>query len=386
MKPFISIIMPVYNNECYFPKAVESILQQTFNDWELIIVDDGSTDNTPAIADSIAENDSRIHVIHQKNQWIYASFNNGIAQATGKYVFIVNSDDTINPNSLSMFHEASNTHNPDIMFFNMIIHKCDMDQNIIESDIWNYSKYISKDFYTFGEDNIRNNWCEFMQKKLVFRQCVYRTSIAKKHKFRNDVYIADQMYNADIASEIYSAVGISYVVYNHFHYVDNKKMNASIGKYYGYEHSMFNELYTKYVDLFRSWGLWNDRIADTLAAKRLNDLTLELRSLMAKNCTLKTDEKLYTAFVKAIDDIVYTCANNNGRTEELESRVLCFCNELFESKLPDESSEYYFVYELLDSLLRYEKAEEDMEKIKNAIYHKNNPYHIGESFYKKLIN
>ena len=92
-----SIIMPVYNNEIYFPLAVASILQQDYTDFELIIVDDGSTDGTPELADAFAASDRRIRVIHQKNQWIYASFNNGIRQASGDYIYIVNSDDRLMP-------------------------------------------------------------------------------------------------------------------------------------------------------------------------------------------------------------------------------------------------------------------------------------------------
>ena len=79
----ISIVMAVYNNEMYFPLAVKSIIEQDYDQWELIIIDDGSTDQTPIIADRMAESDSRITVVHQKNQWIYASFNKGIELAKG---------------------------------------------------------------------------------------------------------------------------------------------------------------------------------------------------------------------------------------------------------------------------------------------------------------
>ena len=85
-----SIIMPVYNNEKYFPLAVKSIITQNYSDWELIIIDDGSTDHTSIIADKIVDTDPRIKVIHQNNQWIYASFNRGVKEAKGDYIYIVN--------------------------------------------------------------------------------------------------------------------------------------------------------------------------------------------------------------------------------------------------------------------------------------------------------
>ena len=67
----VSIIMPVYNNEKYFPLAVKSIEAQNYDNYELIIIDDGSTDKTSNIADQLAANNPHIKVIHQKNQWIY---------------------------------------------------------------------------------------------------------------------------------------------------------------------------------------------------------------------------------------------------------------------------------------------------------------------------
>lgn len=91
--PLISIITAVYNNERYIRNVAESVLNQDFKDIEYIIVDDGSTDKTPQIIDEIASKDARVKVIHQKNQWIFASYNNGVKAASGKYFYIINSDD-----------------------------------------------------------------------------------------------------------------------------------------------------------------------------------------------------------------------------------------------------------------------------------------------------
>ena len=82
--PLISIITPVYNKEKYVANAIESVLSQSFDAFEYIIIDDGSTDASPAIVDEYAKKDNRIKVIHQQNQWIYASFNNGIREASGE--------------------------------------------------------------------------------------------------------------------------------------------------------------------------------------------------------------------------------------------------------------------------------------------------------------
>lgn len=93
--PRLSIIMPVYNVERYLREAVDSVIAQTFTDWELILVDDGSTDSSPAICDKYAESDSRIKVIHQQNGGLSAARNSGLRASTGHIIGFVDSDDWI---------------------------------------------------------------------------------------------------------------------------------------------------------------------------------------------------------------------------------------------------------------------------------------------------
>lgn len=93
--PLISVIVPVYKVETYLPACVDSILSQTFSDFELILVDDGSPDACGAMCDGYAREDSRIRVIHQKNGGLSAARNAGLDIAKGEYVTFVDSDDVI---------------------------------------------------------------------------------------------------------------------------------------------------------------------------------------------------------------------------------------------------------------------------------------------------
>jgi glycosyltransferase involved in cell wall biosynthesis len=89
--PFFSIILPTYNRAQFLPKAIDSVIAQTFVDWELIIVDDGSTDNTKEVV--AAYKDPRILYIYQENQERSAARNNGIAKSNGEYICFLDSDD-----------------------------------------------------------------------------------------------------------------------------------------------------------------------------------------------------------------------------------------------------------------------------------------------------
>ncbi len=100
MNETVSIILPAYNAEKYLKRCLKSIAEQTYQHYEVIIIDDGSADSTGSIADSAANDDSRIKVIHQKNSGVSAARNAGLQKAEGKYIACVDADDVIEPKYL----------------------------------------------------------------------------------------------------------------------------------------------------------------------------------------------------------------------------------------------------------------------------------------------
>lgn len=94
-KPLVSVIVPVYNCEKYFFNCMESILNQTYRNLEIILVDDGSSDQSGELCDQIRERDSRIHVFHQKNQGVSCARNSGLDNSTGDCILFVDSDDSL---------------------------------------------------------------------------------------------------------------------------------------------------------------------------------------------------------------------------------------------------------------------------------------------------
>ena len=112
--PLISIIIPVYNTAKYLPRCLDSVLKQTYQNLEIIVVDDGSTDNSPKIIKEYATKDNRIKVIHQKNAGLSAARNTGITKATGKYISFVDSDDEISHNMIKKLFDVLQRNNTDI--------------------------------------------------------------------------------------------------------------------------------------------------------------------------------------------------------------------------------------------------------------------------------
>ena len=102
MPEFFSIITPVYNAEKYIEKCIESIQDQTFSNFELLLVNDGSSDNSGELCDSYAVKDSRIQVFHKRNGGVSSARNFALDKAKGKYIIFLDSDDYFTLNALDV--------------------------------------------------------------------------------------------------------------------------------------------------------------------------------------------------------------------------------------------------------------------------------------------
>lgn len=109
MEVIISIIMPVYNAERFLKRAINSIINQTFKNWELILINDGSTDNSGYICDEYSKKDNRIKVIHKKNEGVAVARQIGIEMATGTFIIHHDSDDWIDPDMLDQMNDSIDT-------------------------------------------------------------------------------------------------------------------------------------------------------------------------------------------------------------------------------------------------------------------------------------
>lgn len=109
----ISVIVPIYNTEKYLSKCIESIIKQTYNELEIILVDDGSTDSSLSICEIYQKKDSRVKIVHQDNKGLSEARNVGIKIATGDYLAFIDSDDFIKEDSFEILMKATDT--PDII-------------------------------------------------------------------------------------------------------------------------------------------------------------------------------------------------------------------------------------------------------------------------------
>lgn len=155
MQPLVSVIVPVYNAGQYLKTAVDSILSQSLTDFELILVDDGSTDGSSSVCDQYARLDTRITVIHQKNSGICNARNTALKIAKGEYIAFCDHDDEYLPELLNDNYGFCKSHNLDFMKFcreNIILQngiEVRKNSNIIESNLYNRNSVVKKLIYFF---------------------------------------------------------------------------------------------------------------------------------------------------------------------------------------------------------------------------------------------
>lgn len=171
MNDLISVIIPVYNVEKYIFSSVKSILNQTYSNLQIILVDDGSTDKSGEMCDELEKMDSRISVIHKENGGVSSARNVGLKNATGKYVGFVDPDDLINKNMYERMHNVIVETDSDCILCNSkIIYSYD-EVDIGRNELKPFETFDTIEALrkSFGTDNsiIAKVWDKLFKKKII---------------------------------------------------------------------------------------------------------------------------------------------------------------------------------------------------------------------------
>ena len=146
-KYLISVIIPVYNTEKFLVKCLDSVINQTFKDLEIICINDGSPDNSLQILEEYKKKDERIKIIDQNNQGVSVARNNGIENANGEYIFFLDSDDYIDKNFFEIFYKNAKTNNSDLVILN---------------SFWNLKDRVTKNYHS-----ALPTWAMFIRRKVL---------------------------------------------------------------------------------------------------------------------------------------------------------------------------------------------------------------------------
>jgi glycosyltransferase involved in cell wall biosynthesis len=208
----ISVIIPIYNAEAYLDKCLSSIEHQDMHSYEVILVDDGSTDSSPLICDRISATDQRFKAIHIENGGVSSARNAGLSVAEGEYVMFVDSDDILSPGALTALMNATE-HKPDFVLGGFNIYN----ENIYFGDV-----LPAKNGYYNAADMGR-----FLEETMVWSGRLYRGPWAKLYRtdvIRNNrllfnealCYAEDKLFIYEFLNHASSASSVTVSVYDYF--------------------------------------------------------------------------------------------------------------------------------------------------------------------------
>ena len=192
----VSIIVPVYQVEKYIRQCVDSILAQTFTDFELILVDDGSRDKSGQICDEYAGMDERVKVIHKENGGLSDARNKGMDQAVGNYFMFIDSDDYIAPTMIECLYKSILNENADIVACNYLYffendRKKDFSTNI-KSEV-----LTGKEIFYYRK-NERNYGVWTVAWNKLYKRGTFRNARFRLGKYHEDEFWANDIYQMDI--------------------------------------------------------------------------------------------------------------------------------------------------------------------------------------------
>lgn len=246
----ISLIAPVYQMEKYIKQFLESIMKQSLQEIEVILVDDGSTDASPSILDEFANKDKRFKVIHQMNSGVCAARNTALSYAKGEYVYIVDSDDWLADDALEkLWSEAVRT-NADIVYGQTI---CERTEGAF------LEKPFPGAFCTDNKETIKQIQCALMNNNYIYAKCpefntirclggapwraMFRRNLVIAHEIKYDVSLKSLGEDIIFWQHVYEHVNrVAYIEVPIYHY---RLLPDSLS--HGYKENLF-EIYKKVFD------------------------------------------------------------------------------------------------------------------------------------------
>ena len=264
----ISVIIPVYKVERYLDACVASVAGQTYTDLEIILVDDGSPDNCPAMCDAWAAKDTRIRVIHRPNGGLSAARNSGLDVCTGDYIAFVDSDDRLEPETLEKVWQTKQQTCADLVLFNLV---CTDEENhaLAEPDYTGFPDEVitPAEFWQrlFGLDDIGNYYVSAWNKLYPAHMfTTLRYAVGKRYE---DMFI--------LPSIIEQCKSIACMSYQGYRYTQRTGSIMSQGDPRSYlDHSEFllswAAYFTRKGDPLRAEGLLNDAIKNLAEEERFD--------------------------------------------------------------------------------------------------------------------
>lgn len=281
--PVISIIIPVYKAEKYLDGCIASVVSQTFEDMEILLVDDGSPDRCPALCDRWAEKDPRIRVLHRPNRGAASARNAGIEAATGQFLAFVDADDRLRKDAMERAYRVQQEKNADLVIFNL--------QYVDE----NGTPLPKPDFSTMpdeilDEDGVWNRYFSTGERCIyyvVVWNKLYKAELFRTLRFPEGRRYEDQFYMPGLYGQCRVIACLSYVGYDYVQWKESTMARQGSGRNY-LERSEYLLEWCRYFagkgNFIRAEGLLNDAIQNLSEKERFDLSTPKQKARYRADC------------------------------------------------------------------------------------------------------
>lgn len=280
----VSIIMPVYGVEDYVVKAIESILAQTYTNWEFFCVDDGSPDKSGEICDDYAKRDERIKVIHKENGGAPSARNAAIDKACGKYMYFMDSDDWTEPDMLADMVAAAEKNSAELVVAGYYI-----DTYYSDTEKFVQEQYVPS--VTFkDQSDFRKNAHLLFDKNLLYTPWnkLYLSDYIKDNKlYFPETFWDDFPFNLSVVRDVQKVC----VLENKYYHFIRKRAESETAKYRADMYEKREEEHAWMLELYKHWGVSSGDVDEFLARRYIERIVGCVENVTNKNCTLNKDEK-----------------------------------------------------------------------------------------------
>lgn len=284
MEVKISIIMPVYGVEKFVAKAIESIQAQTFTEWELFAVDDGSRDSSGIICDRYAAEDPRIKVIHKENGGAPSARNAAIPEAKGKYLYFMDSDDWCEPTMLSDMYALAEESNAQYVITGYYIDTYYSDTDFIAQE-------CSQPSQVFGsQQEFRENAYRLFDKNLLYTPWnkLFLASYIHENEIRfPDTFWDDFPFNLSVIRDV-ERVAVSDKKYYHF---IRARAESETSKYRPQMYEKREEEHGWMTELYKYWGIDDEKSREFIARRYIERFIGCVENITNPCCKLSEKEK-----------------------------------------------------------------------------------------------
>lgn len=236
MNAMVSVIIPVYNSQQYLEKCLDSILEQTYTNYEVIIIDDGSTDKSGLICDRYAKVDCRIRVIHQENKGAAAARNKGILSSSGQYLMFCDSDDRVS--SVWIERLVSLMNNEDVFPIGAFCYSMEELGTEKQLSVASKQKLAVADYFSFKQAGIAG----YVSNALYCRNTIIENGIMFREKKNNGDFNEDLLFSLTYVRKVKKIIYTGYMDYMYNVHTDS--LSKRYQQYY----------FDKYKEKYKLWG------------------------------------------------------------------------------------------------------------------------------------